>query len=191
MKKVTSIFALLIVALTAVSQTTWKADPYHSYLGFEVTHLGIAEVPGNFNKYDVTITSSKPDFSDAVLEMTAEISSINTRVEPRDNHLKSADFFDAEKYPTMTFKSNSIKKTGKNEYALTGDLTMHGITKQVTVEMEYKGTTKNPNAKGAPVAGIEIDAKIKRSDFGIGNGFPAPMISDIVEIEAYGEFGQK
>ena len=191
MKKFTSIIALLIVTLTAVSQTTWKADPYHSYLGFEVTHLGIAEVPGNFNKYDVTITASKADFSDAVVEMTAEIGSINTRVDARDNHLKSADFFDAEKYPTMTFKSTSIKKKGKDKYEVTGNLTMHGVTKQVTVEMEFNGTTKNPNAKGAPVAGFEIEGKIKRSDFNIGSGFPAPMISDEVEIKAYGEFGQK
>lgn len=191
MKKITSAIAVLLITLSAVSQTTWQADPYHSYLGFTVTHLGIAEVPGNFGKFNVTITSSKDDFSDAVVEMNAEISSINTRVDARNNHLKSADFFDAEKYPTMTFKSNSIKKVGKNKYKVTGDLTMRGITKPVTVEMEYNGTTKNPNAKGAPVAGFEIEGKIKRSDFGIGNGFPAPMISDVVEIEAYGEFGQK
>lgn len=191
MKKITSAIAVLLITLSAVSQTTWQADPYHSYLGFTVTHLGIAEVPGNFGKFNVTITSSKDDFSDAVVEMNAEISSINTRVDARNNHLKSADFFDAEKYPTMTFKSNSIKKVGKNKYKVTGDLTMRGITKPVTIEMEYNGTTKNPNAKGAPVAGFEIEGKIKRSDFGIGNGFPAPMISDVVEIEAYGEFGQK
>ncbi len=191
MKKITSVLAFLVVTLTAISQTTWKADPYHSYLGFKVTHLGIAEVPGNFGKYEVTITSSKEDFSDAVIEMTAEVASIYTRVEARDNHLKSADFFDAEKYPTLTFKSTSIKKKGKNEYEVTGNLTMHGVTKQVTLEMEYNGTTKNPNAKGAPVAGFEFEAKIKRSDFGIGNGFPAPMISDEVEIKAHGEFGQK
>ncbi len=191
MKKITSMIALLVITLTAMAQTTWKADPYHSYLGFTVKHLGIAEVPGNFGKYDVTITSAKDDFSDAVVEMTADIASIYTRVEARDNHLKSADFFDAEKYPTMTFKSTSIKPAGKNEYAVTGNLSMHGVTKPVTIKLEFNGITKNPNAKGAPVAGFEIEAKIKRSDFAIGNGFPAPMISDEVEIEAYGEFGQK
>ena len=191
MKKITSILALWIVTLTATAQTTWKADPYHSYLGFNVTHLGIADVPGNFNKYDVTITATKPDFSDAVLEMTAEVGSINTRVDARDNHLKSADFFDAEKFPSMTFKSTSIKKFKKNKYKVTGNLTLHGVTKPVTVDMEYNGTTKNPNAKGAPVAGFKIKGKIKRSDFSIGNGFPAPMISDEVVIKAYGEFGQK
>lgn len=191
MKKITLIFSLLFLSFGVFAQTSWKADSYHSKLGFTVTHLGIADVPGHFEKYDVTITSSKPDFSDAVVELTAETNSINTRIEPRDNHLKSADFFDAEKFPTMNFKSTSIKNIGKNKYSLTGNLTLHGITKPITVTMLYRGTTANPNAKGAPVAGIQILGTIKRSDFALGNGFPAPMISDEVVIKADGEFGQK
>ncbi len=184
----------LLVALTAFSfslfaQTVWKADPNHSYLGFKVKHMGIATVPGNFNKYNVTITSAKEDFSDAVVEMTAEISSIDTRVEARNNHLKSADFFDAEKYPTMYFKSISIKRDDHNDYKVTGNLTMHGVTKMVTIEMEYNGTTKGGN--GGQVAGFDISAKIKRSDFGIGSGFPSGVISDEVKINAYGEFSPK
>ncbi|HYK77455.1 MAG TPA: YceI family protein [Daejeonella sp.] len=191
MKKITLIFSLLFLSFGVFAQTSWKADSYHSKLGFTVTHLGIADVPGHFEKYDVTITSSKPDFSDAVVELRAETNSINTRIEPRDNHLKSADFFDAEKFPTMNFKSTSIKNIGKNKYSLTGNLTLHGITKPITVTMLYRGTTANPNAKGAPVAGIQILGTIKRSDFALGNGFPAPMISDEVVIKADGEFGQK
>ncbi|MBD0295740.1 MAG: YceI family protein, partial [Flavisolibacter sp.] len=113
MKKITFILSLLVLSLGVLAQTTWKADPYHSRLGFTVTHLGIADVPGHFGAYDVTITASKDDFSDAVVEMTAQTASINTRVEPRDKHLKSADFFDVEKHPTLTFKSTSIKKAGK------------------------------------------------------------------------------
>src|SRR5690606_26593716 len=104
------------------------------------------------------------------------------------NHLKSADFFDAEKYPVMTFKSTSIKKLSKNRYQLTGNLTLHGVTKPVTVIMVHRGTTANPNANGAPVAGIQITGVIKRSDIAIGNGFPPPMISDDVRIKADGEF---
>lgn len=189
-KKITMFLSFILISAAVVAQTTWKADPYHSKLGFTVTHLGIADVPGHFGKYDVTIKSSKSDFSDAVVEMTADIASIDTRVEPRNQHLKSADFFDAEKYPTMSFKSTSIKKAGKDKYALTGNLTMHGVTKPVTVTLLYRGTTANPNAKGAPVAGIQITGTIKRSDFGIGNTFPAPIISDEVWIKADGEFGQ-
>lgn len=191
MKKTTLLLAAMLAIFTGWAQKTWKADPYHSYVGFEVKHLGIAVVPGNFGKFDVSLIASKDDFSDAVLEFSAETNSIHTRVEPRDNHLRSADFFDVEKYPTMNFKSTSIKKVGKDKYELTGNLTLHGVTRTVTVEMEYEGTTQNPNAKGAPVAGFEFEAKIKRSDFNLGNGFPAPMISDEVEIVAHGEFGVK
>lgn len=190
-KRITLFLSFILVSAAVMAQTTWKADPYHSKLGFTVTHLGIADVPGHFGKYDVTIKASKPDFSDAVVEMTADIASIDTRVEPRNQHLKSADFFDAEKYPTMSFKSTSIKKTGKNKYDLSGNLTMHGVTKPVTVTMLYRGTTANPNAKGAPVAGIQITGTIKRSDFNIGDTFPAPIISDEVQIKADGEFGQQ
>lgn len=190
MKKISVLFSFLVLSLTIFAQTTWKSDPYHSKLGFTVTHLGIADVPGHFDKFDVTIKSEKADFSDAQVEMTAQVSSINTRIEPRDNHLKSADFFDAEKYPVMTFKSTSIKKLSKNRYQLTGNLTLHGVTKPVTVIMVHRGTTANPNANGAPVAGIQITGVIKRSDFAIGNGFPSPMISDDVRIKADGEFGQ-
>jgi polyisoprenoid-binding protein YceI len=191
MKKITLLLSFVFVAFSVFAQTSWKADPYHSKLGFTVTHLGITDVPGHFDAYDVTVTAAKPDFSDAVVEMTAQINSINTRVEPRDKHLKSADFFDAEKFPTMNFKSTSIKKIGNNKYSLTGNLTLHGITKPVTVTMLHRGTTANPNAKGAPAAGLQILGTIKRSDFAIGNGFPAPMVSDEVEIKADGEFGQK
>ncbi len=191
MRKITLIFSILLISVSAFAQDKWHADPYHSKLGFTVTHLGIADVPGHFGDYDVTITSSKEDFSDAVVELTVQVASIDTRVEPRDNHLRSPDFFNVEQYPTMTFKSTAIKKAGKNKYKLTGDLTLHGVTKPVTVEMEYRGTTANPNAEGAPVAGIQITGNIKRSDFGVGTGFPAPMISDEVAIKADGEFGKK
>lgn len=185
------LFSALILSVSVSAQTTWVEDPYHSKLGFTVTHLGIADVPGFFDEFDVTITASKPDFSDAVVELTADLKSINTQVEQRDNHLRSADFFDVEKYPEMTFKSTGIKKLKANNYELSGDLTIRGVTKPVKVNMLYRGTTANPNADGAPVAGIQITGNIKRSDFGVGKDFPAPMISDEVRIKADGEFGQK
>ena len=192
MKKQLMLFlTAVLLSVGAIAQTTWVEDPMHSKLGFTVTHLGIADVPGYFDDYDVTITSAKPDFSDAVVELTAQTKSINTQVDPRDNHLRSADFFDVEKYPAMTFKSTSIKKLKAGNYELTGDLTIHGTTKQVKVNMLYRGTTANPNANGAPVAGIQITGTIKRSDFGVGPGFPPPMISDDVRIKADGEFGHK
>lgn len=184
-------FSALVFSIGAIAQTTWVHDPYHSKLGFTVTHLGIADVPGYFDEFEVTITASKPDFSDAVVELTADVKSINTGVVPRDNHLRSADFFDVEKYPELTFKSTSIKRIRKDTYELTGDLTVHGVTKTIKVNMLYRGTTSNPNANGAPVAGIQITTTLKRSDFGVGPGFPPPMISDDVRIKADGEFGHK
>lgn len=190
MKKITLFLTLLIASISVFAQTTvWTADPFHSKLGFTVTHLGIADVPGHFNNYDVNVTASKADFSDAVIELSVQTNSINTRVEPRDKHLKSDDFFGVEKYPTMTFKSKSIKKVSEGKYALTGDLTLLGVTKSVTVTMNYRGTIKNQ--KEESIAGIQIIGEIKRSDFGLGSKFQPPMISDVVTIKADGEFGLK
>ena len=190
MKRFTIILSafFLLTAFTATNGV-WKSDDPHSQLGFTVTHLGISDVSGTFNDFDATITSSKPDFSDAVFELTAQTGSIHTRVEARDKHLKSADFFDAEKFPTMNFKSTSLNKTGNGKYKLTGDLTLHGVTKQVSMDLLYRGTVENAMNK-KPTAGFQLTGTINRSDFNIGKGFPAPMISDEVRIKADGEFAQ-
>lgn len=166
---------------------TWKNDPTLSQITFTISHLGIADVSGTFNDFQATLTSAKPDFSDASVELTAKIASIDTRIDQRDNHLKSADFFDAEKYPVLTFKSSAIKSVGKNRYKLSGDLTLHGITKPLTLDLLYKGTQINPMNK-KQTAGFKVSGAIKRSDFGIGEKFPAPMLSDEVKIQADGEF---
>ena len=191
MKK-TVIFLSALFVLTAFTTVlnTWKSDPPHSQLGFTVTHLGIADVSGTFNNFDVTVISSKKNFSDAVFELTAEVGSIDTRVEQRNNHLKSADFFEVEKYPAMTFKSTSIEKAGKDKYKLSGNLTIRDITKPVTMDLVYRGTIENPQSK-ATTAGFQLTGTIKRSDFNVGPKFPAPMISDEVRIKADGEFIQK
>ena len=170
--------------------TTWKSDAPHSQLGFTVTHLGIAEVSGTFNDFEVNVTSSKPDFSDAQFLLTAKIAYLDTRVEMRDNHLKSPDFFDAAKYPNLTFKSTSIKNVGKNKYKLSGDVTLHGVTKPATMDLVYKGTVENPMSK-KQTAGFQVTGVIKRSDFAVGEKFPAPMVSDEVTIKADGEFVQQ
>lgn len=145
MKKLTLILAA-VITLTAFTTgiTKWVNDDPHSQLGFTVTHLGIADVSGTFNDFDVTVVSSKDDFSDAVFELTARTASIDTRVEARNNHLKSADFFDAAKFPTLTFKSTKIRQTSKDRYQLTGDLTLHGVTKTVSLDLLYKGSVENP-----------------------------------------------
>lgn len=182
------VLALLVTFQTALlAQGTWKNNKFHSKLTFSVTHLGISDVTGLFKDFDVTITTTKADFSDAVFELTANTGSINTDVEMRDNDLKSANFFDVTTYPSLTFKSTSLKKTSDNKYQLMGNLTIHGVTKPVTMDLWYRGTINNPMSK-KPDAGFQLTGTIKRSDFNIGPKYPAPMLSDEVQIKADGEF---
>lgn len=190
MKKMVLIVSAFL-ALTAFTTLSgiWKNDPPHSQLGFTVTHLGVSDVSGTFNDFEVTVNSSKPDFSDAVFELTAKTASIDTRVQQRNDHLKSPDFFDAEKFPTLNFKSTSIKPAGKNKYTLSGELTIHGVTKPVTMDLLYRGTIENPMSKKS-TAGFQLTGTIKRSDFNIGTKFPSAMVSDEVRIKADGEFAQ-
>ena len=193
-KKLITMRKLILIALVAIfsqlsvsAQTIWKSDKPHSKLAFTVTHLGISDVSGLFKIFDVTITSSKPNFADAVFELTADANSIDTEVEMRDNHLKSPDFFDAAKFGNLTFKSTSIKPDGKDKYVLTGDLTIHGITKPVSMSLLYRGNVINQMSK-ANTAGFQLTGTLKRSDFNIGPKFPPPMVSDEVSIKADGEF---
>jgi polyisoprenoid-binding protein YceI len=191
MKKIISILAVALLTITAVSaQSTWKADKYHSKLTFTITHLAVSDVEGLFKDFDVTIVTNKPDFSDAKFSLVAQTASINTEIEKRDNHLKSADFFDIEKFPTMTFTSTSIAKgAGANRYKLKGNLTLHGVTKPVVMDLWYRGTITNPSNQ-APDAGFQLTGEIKRSDFGFGSKFGSPMLSDEVQIKANGEFAK-
>ena len=181
--------AAAFISLTAFSVSSlWKADKMHSQLGFTVKHLGIAEIDGTFNDFEATIVSNKEDFSDAQISMVAKAASIYTRVEMRDNHLRSADFFDVQKFPEITFKSTSIRPDDdKNEYIVTGDLTIKGITKRVELELEFNGTAINPQSN-QKTAGFKIEGEINRLDFGVGVNFPDAMISEKIEIEAHGEF---
>ncbi len=180
-----SLAAIALLPLAAVAQATWKSDPAHSRLGFTIPHLGISEISGAFNTFEVTITSAKADFSDAVFKLTTEVASIDTAVGKRDDHLRSPDFFDVGRHPSMTFTSKSISKAGKDRYKLSGDLTIHGVTKPVTAQLWYRGTTTN---QGKVTAGFQLTATLKRSDFGVGPKFPPPMIGDEFTVKADGEF---
>ncbi len=183
----------LIVALSASSlfaQTAWKVVPVNSKLTFTATHLAIADITGLFKIFDASVTTNKPDFSDAIFDLSADVTSINTEVEMRDNHLKSPDFFDVATFPKMTFLSTSIKKVSKDKYHLSGNLTLHGVTKNVSMNLWYRGTTFDQITKG-DLAGFQLTGSINRSDFGIGPKFPVTMISDKVSIKADGEFQKK
>jgi polyisoprenoid-binding protein YceI len=188
MKKITIIAAGLFLSATTFAQV-WQVDNAHAKLGFTATHLMVNDVDGMFKTFDATITSSRPDFSDAVFNITAQASSIFTDNDKRDAHLRSADFFDADKNPTVTFKSTSVKKDGDKKLKITGDLTMHGITKRVVLDASFRGPMTHPMTK-KPDVGFKVTGKVKRSDFKLGDSMPDAMISEEITITANGEFQQ-
>lgn len=150
------------------NMSTYKIDPTHSEITFKVKHLMITNVTGSFTKFDATMESDKEDFSDAKISFSADIDSISTHNEQRDTHLKSDDFFAAEKFPKLSFVSKSLVKEGEDEYKLTGDLTIRDTTKTVELDVEYGGTMTDP--WGNVKAGFEINGKINRKEFGLGWG---------------------
>ncbi|MDO1444800.1 YceI family protein [Rhodocytophaga aerolata] len=167
MKKVTFLFAFVMaMSLSVVAQkTSWQIDPAHSKIGFTVTHLVISEVEGSFKKVDAKMVSTKPDFTDSQIEFSADVNSIDTENEDRDKHLKSADFFDAANHDKIKFVSKTFKKVSGNEYKLTGDLTIKGVTKPVTLDVVYGGTAKDPY--GNTKAGFKVNGKISRKEYGL------------------------
>lgn len=179
--------AFITLFSTAGISQTWNWDKAHSQLNFGVTHMSISEIDGTFGSVTAKITSASDDLTDAVVELNAEVASINTGNEQRNTHLKSPDFFDAVKYPNLTFKSTSFKKTGARTYEVAGDLTLHGVTRPVVLTATLNGTTVNPQSKKT-VAGFKVTGTIKRTDFGIATGFPSAMLSDEVALNANAEF---
>lgn len=144
---------------------TYKIDVAHSNINFKVKHMMISTVSGAFTDFDATVITEGDDFSNASIEFSTKVDSISTKNEQRDAHLKSADFFDAESHPEITFKSTSFKKTDDDEFELIGDLTIRGITKSVQLEVEYEGTAVDPY--GQVKVGFEIEGKISRKEFGL------------------------
>ena len=189
MKKAIMLFAVVLLNTAAFAQTIWKNDPMHSKLGFTVTHLMVSDVDGIFKDFTCTIVASKPDFSDAKFQLTVNTASVNTDVDYRDNDLKSANYFDVAKFPTMTFSSTAITPVSANHYKLSGDLTLHGVTKPVTMDLWYRGTITNPMSKKDD-AGFKLTGVIKRSDFGFAPQAGSAMLSDEVTIAANGEFAK-
>ncbi len=186
MKKI--IFSVLFLISSAlVFGQTWSLDQSHARLGFSITHMMISDVEGTFNSFDARIISSKEDFSDAVIELTADINSIDTDNDKRDEHLKNPDFFDAAKYPSLIFKSKSFKKVSDKKYKLIGDLTLHGITKPVELDVTLNGTGVHPYTKKT-IAGFKVTGVLKRSDFAISKDTPSAMLGDEVTITANAEF---
>ena len=162
---------LLAISLTAVAPSvvhadTWQIDPAHTNVEFTVRHLMISNVKGQFEKTTGTINTDPANLTASSIDATIDASSINTRVDMRDGHLKSPDFLDVAKYPTITFKSTKIEADGPGQWKVTGDLTLHGVTKPVVLAVEATGEPiKDPN--GNTRAGASATTKIDRREYGL------------------------
>jgi len=161
------------VSYAQVPAGTYNLDPAHSLIGFAVRHLEINLVGGRFKDFTGKVSFDDRDVTRSTVEFTAKIASIDTEVAARDKHLLSADFFEAEKYPEMAFKSTGVKKTRNGDFILSGDLTLKGVTKQIEFPFTFTGAIKDP--WGNTRFGIEAHTRINRRDYGINYGNALPM----------------
>jgi polyisoprenoid-binding protein YceI len=182
MKKLALATGILALAVPlAMAQTsTWVSDPNHSEVDFSVRHLGISNVHGLFGNVAATIVLNDADITKSTVTATIDVSTVNTGVTARDNHLKTAEFFDVAKYQTATFTSTSVQKSA-NGFNIAGNLTLHGVTKPVVLSVE---------APSAPISGMDkkqhvgysASTTISRTAFGVGSSFPPPMLGDDVKL---------
>jgi polyisoprenoid-binding protein YceI len=181
------------VAYAPVPGGDYRIDTAHSTVGFAVRHYEINWVSGRFKDFSGTIRFDDKDVSKSTVEFTAKVESIDTGVAPRDKHLRTADFFEVEKYPEMTFKSTRVERKGKNGYVLHGDFTLKGVTKQVAIPFTVTGAIKDP--RGNTRFGVDARTKIDRRDYGItwgkalaGGGFDVGHEIEIsLQLEAVKE----
>lgn len=175
--------------LSSFNQTSgesgmYKFDKAHSFIGFKVKHMGLIEVPGFFRDFTGEVNFDSKDVSKSSVAFTAVMTSIDTGVAARDTHLRSKDFFEVEKFPEMTFKSTKVEKSGSG-WTVTGDLTMKGVTKSVSIPFAITGWLPG-NDRGGPKMGIGGETTINRRDFGVnyGNNLPSgiPAIGDEVKV---------
>ncbi len=176
--------AFLLFALPAAAQSTWNIDPAHSAAQFQVKHLMISTVRGEFGKMSGNVAFDGKDFSTIKAEAVVDVASINTREKKRDDHLRSADFFDAANYPTITFRSKRVENVKGNNFNLIGDLTMRGVTREIVLEVEATPVIKGMG--GESRIGAHATGKVNRQDFGVkwnrSLDSGGVMVSDEVQI---------
>ncbi|REK71758.1 YceI family protein [Paenibacillus paeoniae] len=148
-----------------MTKAQWVVDASHSEVGFSVRHLMIAKVKGTFHTFDASIAADPNDLTSADIAFTIELSSVDTRNGDRDAHLKSADFFDTEQFPALSFKATAISKKGEGEYIVSGDVSLHGVTRSESFDVTFEGTSRDP--WGNTKAGFSATGAIKRSDYGL------------------------
>lgn len=156
---------MAVVATLPVAAQNWNIDQTHTNVNFGVDYMVVSELEGSFRKYTGTASSEKADFSDLKINFNVDVNSVNTENEMRDKHLMGDDFFNAEKYPQLTFKSTSMRKISDKKYVLEGDLTIRDVTKRVAFDVVYGGTVKDP--WGNTKAGFKASTKINRMDYGL------------------------
>jgi polyisoprenoid-binding protein YceI len=190
MKKLNTLVVAMLVTGASMAQTNWSIDKVHSKIGFSATHLLVSEVEGSFKDYDAKVTSTADDFAGSTIEFTAKTASVFTDNEKRDGHLKSDDFFNAEKFPELKFAGTLVKENGK--YVLKGNLTIRDVTKPVTLDVTYGGRVK---AFGGERAGFKIKGKILRKEYGLkfsaaldGGGL---VVSDEIDINVKVEISKQ
>lgn len=189
MKKIMSLVAIVFFTIGSFAQTQWKVDPYHSSLNFNISHSGISIVNGNFLEYTGNLTTEGEALNNANFDFTVKVNSINTNVKDRDNHLRSADFFEVEKYPNMTFKSTKILATGKpDKYLLYGKLTIKDVTKDVIFDVHYGGSVKSD--KGEKL-GMKAKTTINRFDYNINFDPAAAGVGKDVTIVVHLQFAKQ
>ena len=164
MRKLVILAALALPALAPAA--SWNLDPAHTSVQFSVRHLMVSTVRGAFGKVSGTVQADEQDPTRSKIEATIDAASIDTRIEKRDAHLKSADFLDVAKYPTITFVSKKIERAGQDHFKVTGDLTLHGVTREVTLDVEGP-TTEIKDPMGKTRAGALATTTINRKDFGL------------------------
>jgi polyisoprenoid-binding protein YceI len=148
-----------------MTKTKWAIDAAHSSVDFSIRHMMIANVKGSFHNFSATVEADVTDLTSADIDFSVELSSIDTRNKDRDGHLLSADFFDVEKYPAMTFRSTEIQKINEGEYNVTGELSLHGFAKQETFTVTFEGQGKDP--WGNEKVGFSAQGSINRADYGL------------------------
>ena len=169
-----------------MANQTWALDPTHSELQFKIKHLMISTVSGQFNDFKATVETDNDDFTKAKVHFEATVDSISTNNDQRDAHLKTGDFFEADKHPLITFDSERMEKTSEDEYKLYGILTMRGVSKDVVLNTDFGGITKDP--WGNTRTGFSVSGKINRHDFGVSFGAASEtggvLLGDEVKINA-------
>lgn len=189
MKNFMALVAMVLLTVGSMAQTQWKVDPYHSSLNFNISHSGISIVNGKFTDYTGNLTTTGEGLSNAEFDFTVQVKSINTNVENRDNHLRSEDFFEVEKYPEMTFKSTKVLATGKpNGYLLYGKLTIKGVTKDVVFDVNYGGRVQTDQSEKL---GMRAETTINRFDFNIDYDPAAAGIGKEVNIVVHLQFAKQ